>query len=83
MFNGELLGIIATNALELGVDIGSLDAVLMVGVPWSISALWQQSGRSGRRNADSLSLVVCDSNPLDQHYAVSVLLYMSQFMTSQ
>lgn len=70
MFNGELLGIIATNALELGVDIGSLDAVLMVGVPWSISALWQQSGRSGRRNADSLSLVVCDGNPLDQHYAV-------------
>ncbi|CAO0799244.1 unnamed protein product [Mucor circinelloides] len=69
MFNGELLGIIATNALELGVDIGSLDAVLMVGVPWSISALWQQSGRSGRRNADSLSLVVCDGNPLDQHYA--------------
>lgn len=83
MFNGELLGIIATNALELGVDIGSLDAVLMVGVPWSISALWQQSGRSGRRNVDSLSLVVCDGNPLDQHYAVSVLLYMSQFMTSQ
>ncbi|CEP09281.1 hypothetical protein [Parasitella parasitica] len=69
MFNGELLGIIATNALELGVDIGSLDAVVMVGVPWSISSLWQQSGRSGRRNADSLSLVVCDGNPLDQHYA--------------
>ncbi|KAF1797843.1 P-loop containing nucleoside triphosphate hydrolase protein [Mucor lusitanicus] len=69
MFSGELLGIIATNALELGVDIGSLDAVLMIGVPWSISALWQQSGRSGRRNADSLSLVVCDGNPLDQHYA--------------
>ncbi|KAI7901494.1 P-loop containing nucleoside triphosphate hydrolase protein [Cokeromyces recurvatus] len=69
MFNGELLGIIATNALELGIDIGSLDAVLMVGVPWSISALWQQSGRSGRRNADSLSLVICDNNPLDQHYA--------------
>ncbi|KAI9476016.1 MAG: P-loop containing nucleoside triphosphate hydrolase protein [Benjaminiella poitrasii] len=70
MFNGELLGIIATNALELGIDIGSLDAVLMVGVPWSISALWQQSGRSGRRNEDSLSLIICDNSPLDQHYAL-------------
>ncbi|KAI8991328.1 P-loop containing nucleoside triphosphate hydrolase protein [Mycotypha africana] len=69
MFNGQLLGIIATNALELGIDIGSLDAVLMIGVPWTISALWQQSGRSGRRNADSLSLIVCDGNPLDQYYA--------------
>ncbi|KAI8378802.1 P-loop containing nucleoside triphosphate hydrolase protein [Choanephora cucurbitarum] len=69
MFNGQLVGIIATNALELGIDIGSLDAVLMVGVPWSISALWQQSGRSGRRNADSLSIVICDNNPLDQYYA--------------
>ncbi|KAI8375158.1 P-loop containing nucleoside triphosphate hydrolase protein [Blakeslea trispora] len=69
MFCGELVGIIATNALELGIDIGSLDAVLMIGIPWSISSLWQQSGRSGRRNADSLSIVVCDNNPLDQHYA--------------
>ncbi|KAI9262495.1 P-loop containing nucleoside triphosphate hydrolase protein [Helicostylum pulchrum] len=69
MFNGELMGIIATNALELGIDIGSLDAVLMIGVPWSKSALWQQSGRAGRRNADSLSLVVCDNSPLDQFYA--------------
>ncbi|KAG2208134.1 hypothetical protein INT47_010496 [Mucor saturninus] len=69
MFEGKLSGIIATNALELGIDIGALDAVLMVGVPWSISALWQQSGRAGRRNEDSLTLVVCDNNPLDQYYA--------------
>lgn len=39
MFRGELLAIIATNALELGIDIGNLDAVLMIGVPWSISSL--------------------------------------------
>lgn len=78
MFNGELLSIIATNALELGIDIGSLDAVVMVGVPWSISALWQQSGRSGRRNTDSLSLVVCDSNPVDQYYAVCKIVYISK-----
>ncbi|KAI8087955.1 P-loop containing nucleoside triphosphate hydrolase protein [Gilbertella persicaria] len=69
MFDGELLGIIATNALELGIDIGTLDAVVMIGVPWSMSSLWQQSGRAGRRNADSLSLVICDQHPFDQYYA--------------
>ncbi|KAJ2959119.1 hypothetical protein NQZ79_g5404 [Umbelopsis isabellina] len=68
MFSGELLGVIATNALELGVDIGSLDAVMMLGVPWSISAMWQQSGRAGRRNNDSLSLLVASENPMDQFY---------------
>ncbi|KAG1177604.1 hypothetical protein G6F70_005327 [Rhizopus microsporus] len=73
LFNGELLAVVATNALELGVDIGSLDAVLMVGVPWSISAMWQQSGRSGRRNTDSLSFVITDRHPLDQYYATHPL----------
>ncbi|KAM3578449.1 ATP-dependent 3'-5' DNA helicase [Umbelopsis sp. WA50703] len=68
MFSGELLAVIATNALELGVDIGSLDAVMMLGVPWSISAMWQQSGRAGRRNNDSLSLLVAAENPMDQFY---------------
>ncbi|KAI9488424.1 hypothetical protein BDB00DRAFT_932711 [Zychaea mexicana] len=69
MFSGDLLGVVATNALELGVDIGSLDAVLMVGMPWSQSAMWQQSGRAGRRNTDSLSMVIADNNPMDQFYA--------------
>ncbi|KAI9314584.1 P-loop containing nucleoside triphosphate hydrolase protein [Dichotomocladium elegans] len=69
LFKGELLAVVATNALELGVDIGSLDAVLMIGMPWSMSALWQQSGRAGRRNKESLSLVILDRNPLDQHYS--------------
>ncbi|KAI9306891.1 P-loop containing nucleoside triphosphate hydrolase protein [Cunninghamella echinulata] len=69
MFCGELLAIIATNALELGIDIGNLDAVLMVGVPWSISAFLQQSGRAGRRNKDSLTMIVADQTPLDQFYA--------------
>jgi DEAD/DEAH box helicase domain-containing protein len=68
MFNGNLLGIIATNALELGVDIGSLDAVLMIGFPYSISALRQQSGRAGRRNKDSLAMYIADPFPMDQHY---------------
>ncbi|CDH48895.1 dead deah box helicase [Lichtheimia corymbifera JMRC:FSU:9682] len=69
LFNGDLLAVVATNALELGVDIGSLDAVVMIGMPWTISALWQQSGRAGRRNKDSLSMVITDHNPMDQHFA--------------
>ncbi|PWW74307.1 P-loop containing nucleoside triphosphate hydrolase protein, partial [Tuber magnatum] len=68
MFEGHLLGIVATSALELGVDIGSLDAVIMVGFPHSISSLRQQSGRAGRRNKDSLSILVAGSTPRDQFY---------------
>jgi DEAD/DEAH box helicase domain-containing protein len=68
MFNGDLLGIIATTALELGVDIGSLDAVLIVGFPYTISALRQQSGRAGRRKKDSLTVLIADPFPVDQHY---------------
>lgn len=68
MFEGKLLGIVATNALELGVDIGSLDAVISHGFPFSISNLRQQSGRAGRRNKDSLSILVGDKYPTDQHY---------------
>jgi DEAD/DEAH box helicase domain-containing protein len=68
MFEGKLMGIIATTALELGVDIGSLDAVLTWGFPYTISNLRQQSGRAGRRNKDSLSILVGDSFPTDQHF---------------
>lgn len=68
MFEGKLMGIVATNALELGVDIGSLDAVITLGFPYSISNLRQQSGRAGRRNKDSLSVLVGDKFPTDQHY---------------
>lgn len=68
MFDGKLMGIIATTALELGVDIGSLDAVVTVGFPYTIANLRQQSGRAGRRNRDSLSVLVGDSFANDQHY---------------
>ncbi|KAE8151293.1 P-loop containing nucleoside triphosphate hydrolase protein [Aspergillus avenaceus] len=68
MFDGQLMGIVATNALELGVDIGSLDAVVTLGFPYSISNLRQQSGRAGRRNKDSLSVLVGDRYPTDQYY---------------
>jgi len=68
MFDGKLVGIVATSALELGVDIGSLDAVITVGFPYTIANLRQQSGRAGRRNKDSLSVLVGDSFPTDQFY---------------
>lgn len=68
MFEGKLMGVVATNALELGVDIGSLDAVVTVGFPYTISNLRQQSGRAGRRNRDSLSVLVGDCFPTDQHF---------------
>lgn len=68
MFEGKLVGIVATNALELGVDIGSLDAVITVGFPYTIANLRQQSGRAGRRNKDSLSVLVGDCFPTDQYY---------------
>ncbi|KAK3318337.1 P-loop containing nucleoside triphosphate hydrolase protein [Apodospora peruviana] len=68
MFEGKLIGIIATSALELGVDIGTLDCVLTWGFPYTISNLRQQSGRAGRRNKDSLSILVGDCFATDQHY---------------
>lgn len=68
MFEGKVVGVIATSALELGVDIGSLDAVITVGFPYTIANLRQQSGRAGRRNKDSLSVLVGDCFPTDQYY---------------
>jgi DEAD/DEAH box helicase domain-containing protein len=68
MFEGKLIGIVATNALELGIDIGSLDAVVTCGFPYTIANLRQQSGRAGRRNKDSLSVLIGDSFPTDQYY---------------
>ncbi|QLQ80985.1 hypothetical protein HG537_0E03400 [Torulaspora globosa] len=68
MFHGNLRAVISTNALELGIDIGGLDCVLMCGFPVSMANFHQQSGRAGRRNKDSLTLVVASDAPLDQHY---------------
>ncbi|KAJ7445770.1 P-loop containing nucleoside triphosphate hydrolase protein [Mycena galericulata] len=67
-FTGHLLGIVATNALELGVDIGVLDAVIMLGFPGTIASFRQQAGRAGRRARDSLAVFVADCLPIDQHY---------------
>jgi DEAD/DEAH box helicase domain-containing protein len=68
LFNGELLGVVATTALELGIDIGDLDATVLVGYPGSISSTWQQAGRSGRSSSKSLSFLIAQNNPLDQYF---------------
>lgn len=67
LFNGELLGAVATNALELGIDIGDLEATVLTGYPGSIASTWQQAGRSGRRRERSITFLVAQNNPLDQY----------------
>ena len=67
LFNGQLIGVTATNALELGVDIGSLDATVLTGYPGTIASTWQQSGRAGRSRGYSMSYLVGLDNPLDQY----------------
>ncbi|MCS7025682.1 MAG: DEAD/DEAH box helicase [Bryobacteraceae bacterium] len=64
---GEIRGVVATNALELGIDIGSLDVVVMAGYPGTIASTWQRAGRAGRRQNTSLAILVASSNPLDQY----------------
>ncbi len=74
--NGEIRCVVATNALELGIDIGSLDAVVCAGYPGNLAALWQRFGRAGRRQGESLSLLVASSAPLDQYVAADPQLLM-------
>ncbi|MDI9583301.1 MAG: DEAD/DEAH box helicase [Acidobacteriota bacterium] len=67
LFEGELMGVTTTNALELGIDIGSLDACLMVGYPGSIASTWQQAGRAGRKQDDSVAILIAREDPIDQY----------------
>jgi DEAD/DEAH box helicase domain-containing protein len=63
---GSVLGVVSTNALELGIDIGALEACVMVGYPGTIASTWQQVGRAGRKNTVSAAIMISTSNPLDQ-----------------
>ena len=64
--DGQMRGVVATNALELGIDVGSLDACVMAGYPGSIASTWQRAGRAGRRSGISCAVLVASSAPLDQ-----------------
>src|SRR5271168_1258238 len=64
--DGRVRGVVSTSALELGIDVGSLDTVVMAGYPGSIAATWQRAGRAGRRSGSSCAVMVASSSPLDQ-----------------
>ncbi|WP_458412866.1 DEAD/DEAH box helicase [Schinkia sp. CFF1] len=65
--NGDIYGVVSTNALELGVDIGQLQVCVMTGYPGTIASTWQQAGRAGRRQGEALIIMVASSTPLDQY----------------
>ncbi|KAB2338279.1 DEAD/DEAH box helicase [Cytobacillus depressus] len=65
--SGEIYGVVSTNALELGVDIGQLQVCIMNGFPGTIASTWQQAGRAGRRHDESLVIMVASSSPMDQY----------------
>lgn len=64
--DGRIRGVVSTSALELGIDVGSLDTVVMAGYPGSIAGTWQRAGRAGRRSGSSCAVMVASSSPLDQ-----------------
>jgi DEAD/DEAH box helicase domain-containing protein len=68
LFAGELLGVAATSALELGIDVGGLDAVVLNGFPGTVAQVWQQAGRAGRSLQPSIAVLVAREDALDQYY---------------
>jgi DEAD/DEAH box helicase domain-containing protein len=66
---GQVRGVISTNALELGIDIGALDVCVMAGYPGTIASTWQRAGRAGRRTGQSAAVMVASSSPIDQFVA--------------
>lgn len=67
--SGEIRAVVSTNALELGIDIGQLEACIMTGYPGSIAATWQQAGRSGRRSGESLAVLIAGNDPVNRFFA--------------
>jgi len=65
--SGKIRGVVSTNALELGIDIGSLDVVVLASYPGTISSTWQRFGRAGRRSSESIGVLVASSSPVNQY----------------
>jgi len=76
--NGTVHGVVSTNALELGIDIGGLDAAVITGYPGSIASFWQQAGRAGRTSGISLAIYVASSSPLDQYFVAHPEYFLSR-----
>ena len=76
--SGDIRIVIATNALELGIDIGDLEAAVLAGYPGTIASTWQQAGRAGRGSKPALSVLVVSSSPLDQYLARNPNYFFSQ-----
>ncbi len=68
LFGGQLRGVVATTALELGIDVGGLDACVLDGFPGTIASMWQQAGRAGRQNQDAVVVLVAGDDQLDQWF---------------
>ncbi len=76
--DGRIRGVVSTNALELGIDIGSLDVSVLAGYPGTIASTWQRMGRAGRRNGMSVAVLVASSTPLDQFIVNHPEYFLSQ-----
>lgn len=76
--DGRIHGVVSTNALELGIDIGSLDAAVLAGIPSSISSVWQQIGRAGRRSGESAAVLIASASPADQYLVKHPDYFFSQ-----
>src|SRR5262245_35448382 len=67
LFSGALRGVVCTNALELGIDVGGLDAAVLIGAPPTLASAWQQAGRAGRKGAPALAVLVAYNETIDQY----------------
>ena len=67
LFHGELVGVVSTSALELGIDVGGLDAAILVGYPGTMASVWQRAGRAGRGQDESLAILIALEDALDQY----------------